>query len=71
MPTDAESSQQVNQDDVSRYLGDDFDPSDVDEFARTECDHCGRKAATGAHGCCRWCRGYLHGVAVGIRGDGA
>lgn len=60
----AESGRAVSHDDLARYLGEDFEVEDVGQLPDDECDYCGRQAATGEHGCCRWCRDYLHGAAV-------
>jgi hypothetical protein len=55
----------ISYDNLERYLGEDFDAEDVGQLPDDECNYCERQAATGEHGCCRWCREYLHAVAVG------
>lgn len=55
---------------LTRYLGEDFNPDDVSRLPDSECEYCGRQAATGEYGNCRWCRGYLHGVAGALDGGG-
>lgn len=45
-----------------RYLGDDFNIDSV-TIPIENCGLCGREAATGEDGCCRWCRTYQQEIA--------